>query len=281
LKLILAFTPIIVLMGVAYVWPVCSNIVASFQDNHGEFVGWQNYSDVTGSYYFWDSLFFSLRTSLLATIISMIVAIILALALRESFLGKKLAVFLCQYNLSIPRMAAAMIMLFLLSQTGFLSSVAYQLGFTDGTASFPWLVNDSLGIGLIIVFVWKFAPYICMSVLGILEGASLELEQQAASLGVGKVKRFFHVVLPTIIPATAVSSILVFAAAFGDYEVPAILGSSSSRPLSVMVYLKYLDPHLRDRPEAYVLMILITLVLMATIITYRWLTSSNSRKRGL
>ncbi|MDR3315871.1 MAG: sugar ABC transporter permease [Coriobacteriales bacterium] len=278
IQLILSFLPLAVLLAVAYLWPVFSNVRASFHDDGGTFVGLQNYSDVLTSYYFTDSLLFSLKVSVLSTVISMVLAIILALALRETFVGKKLAVFICQYNLSIPRMAAAMIMLFLISQTGWLSSIAHWLGLTDSAAQFPFLAYDSRGIGLMIVFIWKFAPYICMSVLGILQGASLEFEHQAATLGIGKVKRFFHIILPNIIPATAVASILVFAASFGDYEVPAILGSAQSRPLSVMVYLKYLDPHLRNRPEAFVIMVLMTCVLMAVIITY-WLLVTR-RERG-
>jgi putative spermidine/putrescine transport system permease protein len=211
----------------------------------------------------------------------MALAIILALALRETFPGKKLALFVSQYNLSIPRLAAAMIMVFLLSQTGFLSSLAHKAGLVESVKDFPWLVYDSKGIGLMTVFIWKFFPYIGLSVLGILQGASIEYEQQAATLGVGKLKRFFHVILPAVIPSAAVSSILVFASSFGDYEVPAILGSARRRSVSVMMYLKYVDPDMKDQPEAFAMMILTSLTLMAVILTYRRLTASGARKRGL
>jgi putative spermidine/putrescine transport system permease protein len=268
-------------MAVAYVWPIITNIQGSFTDQNGQFVGWDNYVSVLNSYYFWDSLLFSLKISLVATAVSVVLATILALALRETFVGKKIAVFICQYNLSVPRLAAAMIVVFLVSQTGFLSSISHALGFTESLKDFPWLVYDSGGIGLILVFTWKFVPYIAMATLGILQGASLEYEHQAATLGVNKIKRFFFVLLPTIIPATAVSSILVFASAFGDYEVPAVLGSAQERALPVLVYLKYYDSNFRNQPEAFVLMIIMTLVLSAIILTYRWLTKKNTRKRGL
>ncbi|MDR2197068.1 MAG: ABC transporter permease subunit [Coriobacteriales bacterium] len=279
LSLIGSFLPLALLMALAYLWPVLVTVQASFADDAGVFVGAQNYEDTLTSYYFIDSLLFSLKVSLVSTLVSMILAVVLALALRETFVGKKLALFICQYNLSVPRMAAAMIMVFLISQTGWLSSLAHEMGIYDSAAQFPFWVYDAGGVGLITVFVWKFTPYICMSVLGILQGASLEYEHQAATLGIGRVKRFVHVVLPSIIPATAVASILVFAASFGDYEVPAILGSAQSRPLSVMVYLKYLDPHLRDRPEAFVIMVIMTLVLMAIIVTY-WLCATRSERNA-
>jgi putative spermidine/putrescine transport system permease protein len=276
-----SFLPLVVLMAAAYVWPVMTVVQGSFSGGDGQFAGWRNYSDVLGSYYFWDSLWFTIKVSLISTVISMALAIILALALRETFAGKKLALFISQYNLSISRLAAAMMMVFLLSQTGFLSSLANKIGLTESVKDFPWLVYDSKGVGLIILFVWKFFPYIGLSVLGALQGASLEYEQQAATLGVGKFRRFFHVALPTVIPPAAVSSILVFAASFGDYEVPAILGSSQRRSVSVMLYLKYVDPDMQDRPEAYAMMVLTSLTLMAAILTYRRLMASDARKRGL
>jgi putative spermidine/putrescine transport system permease protein len=275
------FLPLIILMAVAYVWPIVAIVRGSFTGDDGQAAGLRNYADVLQSYYFLDSLFFTIKVSLISTGISMALAVILALALRDTFAGKKLALFISQYNLSVPRLAAAMIMVFLLSQTGFLSSVAHEVGLTESVKDFPWLVYDSKGVGLVIVFVWKFFPYIGLSVLGILQGASLEYEQQAATLGVGKFKRFFRVILPTVIPAVAVSSILVFAASFGDYEVPAILGSSQKRSVSVMMYLKYVDPDMKDRPEAFAMMVLTSLVLVAVILTYRRLTASGARKRGL
>jgi ABC-type Fe3+ transport system permease subunit len=150
-------------------------------------------------------------------------------------------------------------------------------------------------VGLVIAFTWKFFPYIGMSVLGVLQGASTEFEMQAACLGLGKFKRFVHITLPLIVPATSIASIIVFAAAFGDYEIPAILGSSSHRMLSIYTYTLFTDSALMNKPHAYVLMILMTLVLMVIILLYRHLTmgmptnakgveggegATGSRKRG-
>jgi putative spermidine/putrescine transport system permease protein len=277
----LPILPLAILMAVAYIWPLITIIQGSFLSDKGQPVGWQNYLDLLNSYYFRDSLLFTVRVSLISTVISMTLAVVLALALRGTFVGKKLTLLVSQYNLSIPRLAAAMMMVFLLSQTGFLSALSHMTGLTESVKDFPWLVYDSKGIGLIIVFVWKFFPYIGMSVLGVLQGSSLEYEQQAATLGIGKFRRFFHVILPTVIPAISVSSILVFASAFGDYEVPAILGSSQKRSISVMMYLKYVDPDMKDRPEAYAMMVLTSLVLISFILIYRRLTTSGTRKRGL
>lgn len=273
----LAFLPLCVLMAVAYTLPVLSNIVKSLQNESGEYIGLQNYADVLSSYFFKDSLLFTLRIALVTTVVAMVIAVVVALALRETFAGKRIVLFMFQYNLCMPHIVAAMMMIMLLSQVGVMSSLAYHAGLTESAQAFPWLVRDSRGIGITITFVWKYFPYIGLSVLGVLQSASPEYERQAATLGVGKWKRFFHVVLPQIIPATATASIIVFASSFGEYEIPALLGASSHRTLSVMVYLKYCDVYTRDLPAAYAMMTMMTLVLMAIIISYYLLTTG---KRG-
>ena len=269
---IASFAPLVILMAVGYVVPVAANVVGSLQDDGGSFVGIQNWVSVLTSYYFIDSLLFTLRVALVSTLLAMVIAVVVALALRRTFVGKRLVVLMFQFNLTVPRMAAAMMLLLLLSQTGMLSQLSRAVGLTQGTADFPYLIQDQAGVGLIIAFTWKFFPYIGMSVLGILQDASLEYEDQAAVLGVGRFKRFWHVTLPLIVPATSIASIIVFAAAFGDYEIPMVLGNSSHRVLSIYTYLKYSDPALMNRPESYVLMVCMIAVLAVVILVYRHLT---------
>lgn len=278
LLLIASFLPIIALMMVGYVVPIFSNVAKSLQGAEGQFVGIDNYVQVLTSYYFLDSLAFTLKVALFSTALAMAIAIVVALALRETFVGKKLVVLMFQLNMTIPRMAAAMILMLFLSQTGWLSQIAHSLGLTQSASEFPWLVRDSGGLGLIIAFTWKFFPYIGMSVLGILQGASREYEDQAAVLGVGKFRRFCHVTLPMIIPATSIAAIIVFASAFGDYEIPAIMGGTEHRMLSIYTYLKYADPIMRDHTEAYVLMIFMSITLIAVILAYRKLTLAEERR---
>lgn len=277
LSVAISFVPLVGLMVLGYAVPIFTNVLYSLQDESGAFVGLENYQSVFTSYYFVDSLLFTLKVSICSTFLAMVIAVVVALALRQTFVGKRLVVFMFQFNLTIPRMAAAMMLLLLLSQTGMLSQLCCYFGITEDAGAFPWIVRDSQGLGLILAFTWKFFPYIGMSVLGILQGASLEYEQQAATLGVGRFKRFWHITLPMIIPATSIASIIVFAAAFGDYEIPTILGSTSHRMLSVFTYAKFTDFALMDKPEAYVLMVVMAVVLTVIILLYRQLTMPAKR----
>lgn len=275
----LAFVPLFILMAIAYVFPILSNVINSFKNDNGEYVGLKNYTDVLSSYYFLDSLWFTLKIAFIATAVAMCIAIVAALALRETFVGKKIVLFLFQYNLCVPHIVVAMMMVMLLSQTGIISSICYTLGITKQAEDFIFLIRDSKGIGIIITFIWKYFPYIGLSVLGVLQSASLEYERQAAVLGVGKWKRFIYVILPQIIPTTSMATIVVFAAAFGEYEIPAILSSASHRTLSIMIYMKYCDLSTQNVPHAYAMMIMQTLILMIIILSFYWLTNRGRSKR--
>ena len=266
-------------MGAGYVVPIASNVYMSTLDSADNFIGLDNYIRVLSSYYFVDSLLYTLKIAFVSTALAMIIAIVVALALRQTFIGKKLTIFCFQVNLTVPRMAAAMMMMLLLSQTGMVSQVAHALGLVDSAGTFPLIMRDAGGVGIIIAFVWKFFPYIGMSVLGILQGASIELEQQAALLGVGRFKRFFHVTLPLIMPACAIATIIVFSAAFGDYEIPAVLGGSTHRTLSVFTYMQYSNADLLDKPASYVLMVIMPIVLSVIIIVYWKLVNRKNEQK--
>ena len=81
-----------------------------------------------------------------------------------------------------------MMMIMLLSQVGVFSSIAYRAGLTGSARTFPWLVRDTRGIGITIAFVWKYFPYIGLSVPDVLQSVSPEYERQAATLGAGTVR---------------------------------------------------------------------------------------------
>lgn len=59
-----------------------------------------------------------------------------------------------------------------------------------------------------------------------------------------------------------------------------ILGSSSHHVLSVTTYVKYTDATMMDKPQAFVLMIVMTAVLAIVILVYRRLTMKEAGENG-
>ena len=138
----------------------------------------------------------------------------------------------------------------LFSQSGLISRITHFLGLPPDPGSFPPLVNDPWGFGIIAEYVWKETVFIGVVVLAALSGSTRDFEDLARTLGAGWWQRFRHVTLPFIMPGVMATSIIVFAFSFGSYEVPYLLGQPYPAVLPVMAYLKYTNVDLAARSEA-------------------------------
>ncbi|MGH7338640.1 MAG: ABC transporter permease, partial [Myxococcota bacterium] len=61
------------------------------------------------------------------------------------------------------------------------------------------------------------------------------LEEAAASLGAGKLRRLFAVTLPAIRPALQAGAMLAFLAAFGDFVLSIVLYTYETRPVAIEI----------------------------------------------
>jgi putative spermidine/putrescine transport system permease protein len=217
---------------------------------------------------FWHGLGLSLWVSFATTGLSAVIAVVLALVLRETFPGKRLSVFLFQFNLPIPHIVAAIGMLFLLSQSGLLSRLLATMGLVNTPSDFPVLVRDRAGLGIIIAYTWKEVPFVGVIVLAVLQSLGAEYENVARNLGAGPWQCFRTVTLPLITPALLSASMIVFAFSFGAYEIPAILGVRFPRMLPVMALDFFRNADLNARAEAMALSVLIALIVMVIVAAY-------------
>jgi putative spermidine/putrescine transport system permease protein len=241
-------------------------------------VGFQAYVDVLTSPSFFDSLGFSLKIALISTLVSVAIATIVSMVLRKTFFGRRAAVFVYQFNIPIPHLVVAISVLFLFTQSGLASRFLYTIGAINSTSMFPLIVFDNDGVGIVMAFILKFFPFIGIAILSLLVTTIGEYEQQAATLGANAWQRFRFVLLPMMMPSILFSSMMVFAYAFGSYEVPFLLGSTSPKALAVLAYQDYTSIDLNTRPEAMAIANLITLILVVLILfTYKRLDTMNRK----
>lgn len=228
---------------------------------------------------FWSGLLLTLWVSLASTILTAVFAVGAALLLRQTFLGKRLAVFLFQFNLPVPHIVAAVGALFLLVQSGLIARLGAQVGLLQSPADFPILIRDQYGIGIIIAYVWKEVPFVGVIVLAVLQSLGSDYEQAARNLGANSWQRFRYVTLPLIMPGLLSASVLVLAFTFGSYQVPAVLGGLFPRTLPVMAFRFFTNADLNARAEGMALSIIISLITIGLVAGYMWL-SRRTIQRG-
>ena len=215
------------------------------------------------------SLLLTLFVSIMTTVLSVVIAIVTALALRQRFRGKKTLTFVYQFPVTIPDLVTAVCILMLVSQSGLFSRVLFNLGFISDQSQFPALTSDDFGVGIILVYVWKQAPFIGLIALAVLQSVGNDFEALGKTLGANSRQVFRHILLPLIIPGILPASIICFAYTFGSFEVPYLLGKTFPAMLSVLSYRWYIDVDLNARPQAMAMSIFIAVFVMILVIFYR------------
>lgn len=279
--------PALLVIALLFIVPLVYSLLLSlnfFSVTSNTTVGLQAYVDVLSSKSFADSLVFSLKIAVISTAVSIMIAVAISMVLRRTFLGRRIALFTYQFNIPLPHYVVGLSVLLLLSQSGLTSRWLYALGLISSPSDFPLIVFDRDGVGIMIAFILKFFPFIGIAALSLLLTLREEYEMQATTLGANARQRFLHVLLPMMRPSVMFSSILVFAYAFGSYEVPFLLGSSYPKALSLLAYLKFTDVDLNSRPEAMAIASIITLVMVVLmLVAYTQLNAMNKmavRKSG-
>ena len=194
------------------------------------------------------SIKFTFIYSFVSAILSIIIGILLSIIINKY--NSKLAERIMNIPIVVPHMIFALVVIQLLSQTGLVSRLVYSMGLLNSQESFPMLLFSENSIGIIMCYLIKEIPFVTVTLVAVLRRINSDYYKQARSLGASKFNVFKKITLPLMLPNIFYMFIIVFIYAFGDYEVPQLLGPSSPKSLATLSYNAYTNPLLSDRPEA-------------------------------
>ena len=118
----------------------------------------------------------------------------------------------------------------ILGYDGMLSRLMNDLGFISAPMS---LMYSKLAI--IIGSTYIFLPLMIISLIGVMDNISQEIEDASISLGASRLKTFFTVIIPNSVGGIIVGIILVFTASITAYTTPNILGGTKTVVLATLV----------------------------------------------
>jgi iron(III) transport system permease protein len=133
--------------------------------------------------------------------------------MKLNFRGKKILHVIALVPLITPPFAFATAVITLFGRSGMISRDI--LGLSPTLYGLP---------GLTIVLTSSFFPVAYMSILGMMKNLDPALDEASSSLGASKVKTFFKVTLPMLIPGFASSFLLLFVEATADLANPLVIG---------------------------------------------------------
>ncbi|HLF88115.1 MAG TPA: ABC transporter permease [Anaerolineales bacterium] len=103
-------------------------------------------------------------------------------------------------------------------------------GILSAILGLPGIGGPSLSIsaiGVFVVFVYVWLPYMILPIQASLERVPQSLLEASSDLGANSRQTFRHVILPLAFPGVVAGSIFTFSLTLGDFIVPSVLGNSS------------------------------------------------------
>jgi len=131
----------------------------------------------------------------------------------------------------------------LLAKEGIIAWFVGKLGLTgllEALLATPAVGGPSLSssyIGMFLVFVYMWLPFMILPMAAALERVPGSLLQASADLGARPAQTFRNVVMPLAIPGIAAGSVFTFSLTLGDYIIPSVVGAPGYF-IGMMVYVQ-------------------------------------------
>lgn len=231
-------------------------------------LGWDGWAQILSSTRVQRALWLSFSTALLAASIATVIGGLIAWVLvRYEFPGRRVLDAMVDLPFALPTAVAGIALTALYSGNGWLGQHLEPLGIT--------VAQTPLGIVLALVFIGL--PFAVRTVQPLLETATRELEEAAATLGASRWTIVRRVVFPPLLPALITGFSLAFARGVGEYgSVIFIAGNipfvSEIAPLLIVIKLEEFD--YAGATGVATLMLLISFVLLLAI---SWVQKRVSR----
>lgn len=203
----------------------------------------------------------SITTSLSAALINAVFGLLVAWVLvRYKFPGKKIIDAMVDLPFALPTAVAGIALTSIYSENGWMGSLFAKIGIKSA--------YSPMGITIALIFIGL--PFVVRTVQPVLEELDKEIEEAAASLGAYRLKTFFRVILPEVLPALLTGFALAFSRGIGEYgSVVFISGNMPMKteiaPLLIMMKLEQFD---YTGATAIAVVLLLFSFLMILIINY-------------
>ncbi len=204
-------------------------------------------ADLVGSVMF--SLYFSLVSSLIAAVGGVVLSYLMTRA-RTSRFVRLVGI---QVPITTMHAVVALAVICLFTGAGLFPRLLHVFGVAPDATWFPSVVGAPSGWGIILVYVWKEIPFVAFTTITIMMNISESYGEAASTLGADGWRTFMHITLPLCRGAILRAFLVVFAFAFGSYEIPFLLEPTMPKALPVLAYIEFQDPDIINRCYAMAL----------------------------
>ena len=218
-------------LGLFFVYPLVAILGRSLGGEDG--FGLAPFVSILGDSYYLGRIWFTTWQALVSTLLTLVVGLPAAyLFAKYEFPGKTLLKALATVPFVMPTIVVAMGFVALLGPQGAINSILVALFDLDAP---PIRITNTLTIIFMAHAFYNYAIVVRM-VSGLWANLDPSLEETAKMLGAGRVRTFYHVTLPLLLPAITSAALLAFAFSFTSFGVVLILGGSQFATMEVAIY---------------------------------------------
>lgn len=201
------------------------------------FVGLDNYRALLADPIFRETLLNTLFYIGGSTILTTVAGLLLALAINTGIPGARYCMTAMFLTNLMPIIAVCLVWRFLLHPYGLVNQILQPFGF----GRIDWLTNSSTAMpAIIMVTVWRFAPYFMVVFLAALLALPEDYYEAAELDGAGPFRRFFHITLPLLMPTiffvVVVSALLCARIFLMPFLITGGGPGNATRVLSMLIY---------------------------------------------
>jgi len=260
--------------------PVLDTLRLSLTEaSHGRFPTLAHYRTLAASDVFRAALVNTVVVAALSLVLQLGLGLAVALTLARPFAGGRLVRAIVLVPLGIPTVVAGAVMLLVFARSGYLNSVLWHVA--DLVERIPgvgwrfvpmgWTVAGGWRtlLTVSVADTWKVLPMVTLILLAGLEAIPREVHEAANIDGAAGWRRFFHVILPLLLPYVTVTVILRAIDAFRIFELALVLAGRVEPVLGTFVWSRYAPPASDPFTAAAAAMVLFVVILAFTTLYLR------------
>lgn len=242
------------------------------------FIGMENYRSLIADPIFRETLINTLVYIAGSTLLITVVGLALALAINTGVPGARYCMTAMFLTNLMPIIAVCLVWRFLLHPYGLVNQLLGPLGF----GRIDWVTDSATAMpAIIVVTVWRFAPYFMVIFLAGLLAIPQDYYEAAKLDGANAFQRFWHVTLPQLSPTiffvVVVSALLSARIFLMPYIITRGGPGNATRVLSMLIYETGFS-YLKMGRAAAISVVLFAIMMAFTVLQMRLFQGSEQER---
>jgi trehalose/maltose transport system permease protein len=209
----LLLVPALAVVALVALYPLGKTIYQSFTDQEflgltpTKWVGLRNYKDLYHDTLFRNSIWETVKFTLITVSFEFVLGLVIALTVNSKFKGRGLMRAVMLVPWAIPTVVAAQMWKWMLDDVfGVVNDLGVRLHVISH--SHAWISDPSTALGSVCaVDIWKTTPFVALLLLAGLQVIPSDLYEAADVDGANKLQQFWKITLPLLVPTILVTLI--------------------------------------------------------------------------